>query len=302
MSRVSVTDLRRMRRKGEPIVMITAYDHPTARLADEAGIPLILVGDSLGMVVLGYDSTLAVGVGDMIHHGAAVVRGSRRAHVVVDMPFGSYQAGWREALRNAARIMRETGCGSVKLEGGQRSAKTVRRLVEAGIPVMGHVGLTPQSVHAIGGYRVQGRTPRDAVRLLNDAKALEEAGAYAIVLEVVPAAVAARITERVGVPTIGIGAGPYCSGQVQVLHDLLGLDPDLKPRHARRFLEGGQLVRDALLRYRAAVADGGFPTEAESFFLDAATRERVETMLATQDGAHEGVDAEMALLREGESA
>ena len=302
MSRVSVTDLRRMRRKGEPIVMITAYDHPTARLADEAGIPLILVGDSLGMVVLGYDSTLAVGVGDMIHHGAAVVRGSRRAHVVVDMPFGSYQAGWREALRNAARIMRETGCGSVKLEGGQRSAKTVRRLVEAGIPVMGHVGLTPQSVHAIGGYRVQGRTPRDAVRLLNDAKALEEAGAYAIVLEVVPAAVAARITERVGVPTIGIGAGPYCSGQVQVLHDLLGLDPDLKPRHARRFLEGGQLVRDALLRYRAAVEDGGFPTEAESFFLDAATRERVETMLATQDGAHEGVDAEMALLREGESA
>ena len=207
MSRFSVTDLRRMRRKGEPIVMITAYDHPTARLADEAGIPLILVGDSLGMVVLGYDSTLAVGVGDMIHHGAAVVRGSRRAHVVVDMPFGSYQAGWREALRNAARIMRETGCGSVKLEGGQRSAKTVRRLVEAGIPVMGHVGLTPQSVHAIGGYRVQGRTPRDAVRLLNDAKALEEAGAYAIVLEVVPAAVAARITERVGVPTIGIGAG-----------------------------------------------------------------------------------------------
>ena len=302
MSRVSVTDLQRMRRRGEPIAMVTAYDHPAARLADEAGIPLILVGDSLGMVVLGYDSTLPVSVGDMIHHGAAVVRGARRAHVVVDMPFGSYQAGWREALRNAARIMRETGCGSVKLEGGQRSAKTVRRLVEAGIPVMGHVGLTPQSVHALGGYRIQGRTPRDAVRLLNDAKALEEAGAYAIVLEVVPAALAARITERIGVPTIGIGAGPYCSGQVQVLHDLLGLYPDLNPRHARRFLEGGQLVRDALARYRAAVEGGGFPAEAESFFLDAATRERVEATLAAQDGAHEGVDAEMALLREGESA
>ena len=302
MSRVSVTDLQRMRRRGEPIAMVTAYDHPAARLADEAGIPLILVGDSLGMVVLGYDSTLPVSVGDMIHHGAAVVRGARRAHVVVDMPFGSYQAGWREALRNAARIMREAGCGSVKLEGGQRSAKTVRRLVEAGIPVMGHVGLTPQSVHALGGYRIQGRTPRDAVRLLNDAKALEEAGAYAIVLEVVPAALAARITERIGVPTIGIGAGPYCSGQVQVLHDLLGLYPDLNPRHARRFLEGGQLVRDALARYRAAVEGGGFPAEAESFFLDAATRERVEATLAAQDGAHEGVDAEMALLREGESA
>ena len=302
MNRVSVTDLQRMRRRGEPIAMVTAYDHPAARLADEAGIPLILVGDSLGMVVLGYDSTLPVSVGDMIHHGAAVVRGSRRAHVVVDMPFGSYQAGWREALRNAARIMRETGCGSVKLEGGQRSAKTVRRLVEAGVPVMGHVGLTPQSVHALGGYRIQGRTPRDAVRLLNDAKALEEAGAYAIVLEVVPAALAARITDRIGVPTIGIGAGPYCSGQVQVLHDLLGLHPDLSPRHARRFLEGGQLVRDALARYRAAVEGGDFPAAAESFFLDAATRERVEATLAAQDGAHEGVDAEMALLREGESA
>ena len=301
-ARITTADLQRMRDRSQPIAMLTAYDFPTARLADEAGVPILLVGDSLGMAVLGYDSTLPVTLEDMARHGAAVVRGSRRAHVVVDMPFGSYQTSPEEALRNAVRLMQETGCGSVKLEGGVRSAATVERLVHAGIPVMGHVGLTPQSVHALGGYRVQGRTPRDAVRVLNDAKALEEAGAYAIVLEVVPAAVAARITERVGVPTIGIGAGPYCSGQVQVLHDLLGLDPDLKPRHARRFLEGGQLVRDALLRYRAAVEDGGFPTEAESFFLDAATRERVETMLATQDGAHEGVDAEMALLREGESA
>ena len=230
MKRVSVSDLQRMHRKGQPITMITAYDYPTARLADEAGIPVILVGDSLGMVVLGYDSTLPVTVEDMIHHGSAVMRGAERAHVVVDMPFGSYQAGWKSAMRNASRIMQETSCSAVKLEGGQRSAEIVKRLVDAGIPVMGHVGLTPQSVNAMGGYKIQGRTPRDAVRVLSDAKALEEAGAYAVVLEVVPAAVAWRITERLNVPTIGIGAGPYCSGQVQVMHDMLGLYPDIEPQ------------------------------------------------------------------------
>ena len=303
MRRVTITDLKKMRDKGERITMITSYDYPTARLVDEAGIPLILVGDTLGMVVLGYDSTLPVTVDDMVHHASAVMRGAQRAHVVVDMPFGSYQTGWQDAMRSAARIMQETGCGSVKLEGGQRSAETVERLVSAGIPVMGHVGLTPQSVNAFGGYKIQGRTPRDAVRVINDAKALEEAGAYAIVLEVVPAAVAARITEKLSIPTIGIGAGPYCSGQVQVLHDLLGLYPDMDPKHARRFLEGGELIRNALVAYREAVDDGSFPTEAESFFLDAAIRERVESMLASHafEGTHEGVDAEMALLRDGES-
>ena len=314
MKRVSVSDLQRMRRKGQRITMITAYDYPTAKLVDEAGVPVILVGDSLGMVVLGYDSTLPVTLEDMIHHGSAVTRGAERAHVVVDMPFGTYQAGWKSALRNATRLMQETGCSAVKLEGGQRSAGIVRRLVDAGIPVMGHVGLTPQSVNTIGGYKIQGRTPRDAVRVMNDAKALEDAGAYAVVLEVVPAIVAWRITERLSVPTIGIGAGPYCSGQVQVLHDMLGLDPDMDPRHARRFIEGGQLVRNAVTEYREAVEDGSFPTPAESFFLDAAKREHIEATLARHahgsapvpdrapppDSAHEGVDAEVAMLEEDE--
>ena len=296
--------------------MITAYDYPTAKLADEAGVPVILVGDSLGMVVLGYDSTVPVTMEDMIHHGSAVTRGAQRAHVVVDMPFGSYQTGWRDALRNAARLMKETGCSAVKLEGGQRSAGIVERLVEAGIPVMGHVGLTPQSVNTMGGYKIQGRTPRDAVRVMNDAKALEEAGAYAVVLEVVPAIVAWGITERLRVPTIGIGAGPYCSGQVQVLHDMLGLDPDMDPRHARRFIEGGELIRNAISEYREAVEDGSFPSPAESFFLDAAKREHIEATLArhaqgadrapatgtvhAHDSAHEGVDAEVAMLEEDE--
>ncbi len=320
MKRVSVNDLQGMRRKKQRITMITAYDYPTARLADEAGVPVILVGDSLGMVVLGYDSTLPVTMEDMIHHGSAVTRGAQRAHVVVDMPFGSYQAGWKNALRNATRLMQETGCSAVKLEGGQRSAGIVKRLVEAGIPVMGHVGLTPQSVNTMGGYKIQGRTPRDAVRVLNDAKALEEAGAYAVVLEVVPAIVAWRITERLSVPTIGIGAGPYCSGQVQVFHDMLGLYPDMDPRHARRFLQGGELIRNAITEYREAVEDGSFPSPAESFFLDAARRQHIEATLArhaheamppasrvplsdsglTPDSAHEGVDAEVAMLEEDE--
>ena len=296
--RITIGDLQRMYKRREPITMITAYDYPTARLVDQAGIPIILVGDSLGMVVLGYESTLPVTVHDMVHHGAAVVRGARRAHVVVDMPFGSYQATKEDALRNAVRIMQETGCGSVKLEGGVRSAATVEFLVSAGIPVMGHVGLTPQSVNALGGYKIQGRTPRDAVRVLNDAKALEEAGAYAVVLEVVPAGVAAGITEKLSVPTIGIGAGPFCSGQVQVVHDMLAMDDDFTPKHARRFLEGASVIRDALVAYREAVEGRTFPTEDESFFLDAARRARVEARIAqhTVDAAHERVDAEVAML------
>jgi 3-methyl-2-oxobutanoate hydroxymethyltransferase len=265
---VTVVDLQRMRERGTPITMCTAYDYPMAKMADEAGIPILLVGDSLGMVVLGYESTIPVTIEDMIHHGKAVVRGAKRAHVVVDMPFGSYQRGWREALKNATRIMQETGCDSIKIEGGQRSAQTVRRLVEAGIPVMGHIGLTPQSVNAFGGWRVQGKTPRDAVHLIADAKALAEAGAYAIVLELVPTALAHMITQRVGVPTIGIGAGPFCSGQVQVVHDILGLYDDMKPRHARRFAELGTTAREALTAYREAVEAGEFPTADESFYMD----------------------------------
>jgi 3-methyl-2-oxobutanoate hydroxymethyltransferase len=296
-----VTDLQAMRDEGKRITMLTAYDYPTARLADAAGIPILLVGDSLGMVVLGYESTLPVTVDDMIHHGKAVVRGTQRAHVVVDMPFGSYQGSANEAMRNAVRIMQETGAGSVKLEGGVRSAELVRRLVDAGIPVMGHVGLTPQSVNAFGGWKIQGRTPRDGVRVMADAKAVEEAGAYAVVLETVPAGLAAKITQQLHVPTIGIGAGPYCSGQVQVLHDLLGL-ADLRPKHARRFLEAGDLIRDAFTRYKEAVETEAFPTAAESHLLDDHTVRRVQQMANFSFPAsmqHEGIDLE-AVLAESE--
>ncbi len=302
MKRVMVTDLQRMRDEDHRITMLTAYDYPTARLADEAGIPILLVGDSLGMVMLGYESTLPVTVDDMIHHGKAVVRGTQRAHVVVDMPFGSYQGGWEDAMRSAVRIIQETGAGSVKLEGGVRSAETVRRLVEAGIPVMGHVGLTPQSVNAFGGWKMQGKTPRDGVRVMADAKAIEEAGAYAVVLETVPAMLGAKITQQLRVPTIGIGAGPYCNGQVQVLHDLLGLD-NLKPRHARRFLEGGNLFRDAFAAYLQAVESGTFPTAAESHLLDGQVANRIELMshyLSFGSMQYEGIDLE-AVLAESEA-
>ena len=276
--RITVTDLQSMRERGERITMLTAYDYSTAKIADEAGIPVLLVGDSLGMVVLGYESTLPVTVDDMVRHGAAVVRGAQRAHVVVDMPFGSYQGGWQDAMRNAVRIMQETGAGSVKLEGGERSAETISHLVAAGIPVMGHIGLTPQSVNALGGWRMQGKIPRDRVRLMADAKALEEAGAYAIVLETVPAEMGAKITQQLRVPTIGIGAGPYTSGQVQVVHDLLGLFQDFKPKHARHFLNGAELIRGAFDEYRRQVETGDFPSSAESFMLDDKMRERIERM------------------------
>jgi 3-methyl-2-oxobutanoate hydroxymethyltransferase len=273
-----------MRERAEPITMLTAYDYPTAKMADEAGIPLILVGDTLGMVVLGYDSTIPVTVDDMIHHGKAVVRGAQRAHVVVDMPFGSYQGGWQDALKNATRILQETGCNSVKLEGGIRSAETVKYLVNAGIPVMGHIGLTPQSVNQLGGFRVQGKTPRDAVHLITDAKALAEAGAYAIVLELVPTALAQMITQRVSVPTIGIGAGPFCSGQVQVWHDILGMYDDLNPRHARRFAELGTEIRQAITTYRKQVEAGDFPTADESFYMDEHALELIKAQLPELDG------------------
>jgi 3-methyl-2-oxobutanoate hydroxymethyltransferase len=270
MRRVSIHDLKAMKKRGEKIAMLTAYDYPTARFLDEAGVPILLVGDSLGMVVLGYDSTLPVTMADMIHHTKAVVRGSQRAHVVADMPFMSYQAGPEEALRNAGRLMQEAGAQSVKLEGGKTVAETVRRLVEAGIPVMGHIGLTPQSLHQFGGYKVQGKTPAAAVKLLNDAQALDEAGAYAIVLETIPAPLAKLITERVSIPTIGIGAGPDCDGQVQVLHDMLGLYPDFVPKHAKQYTQLAEEVARAVREYMAEVAEGRFPTEKESFTMDEA--------------------------------
>ena len=235
--RVTITQIKEMKQKGEKIAMLTAYDYATAKLIDEAGIPLILVGDSLGMVVLGYGSTIPVTMDEMIHHTKAVVRGTAKALVIGDMPFMTYQVSFEDALRNAARFMQEGGVQAVKLEGGESMAETVKRIVSCGIPVMGHIGLTPQSINQLGGFKAVGKTPEAAVRMLNDAIALDEAGAFAIVLECVPEPLSKLITERISVPTIGIGAGKYCDGQVQVISDLLGLYTDFVPKHAKQYVK-----------------------------------------------------------------
>ena len=268
MPRVTIRDIAQLKARGELIPMVTAYDYTTARIADAAGIPILLVGDSLGMVVLGYDSTIPVTLEDMIHHVKTVVRGSERAMVVADLPFMTYQVDHAQALTNAARLLQEGGAQTVKLEGGETVAETVGRIVEAGIPVMGHIGLTPQSVNALGGYRVRGRQRKEAVQLLKDAKALEDAGAYSVVLECVPAPLARLISQRLTIPTIGIGAGPGCDGQVQVLHDMLGLFTDFVPRHAKRYANLGETIKEAFVRYAQEVRDGEFPTERESFGMD----------------------------------
>ncbi|MCZ6892402.1 MAG: 3-methyl-2-oxobutanoate hydroxymethyltransferase, partial [Chloroflexi bacterium] len=268
VKRVTVPNIQEMKRNGERIPVITAYDYPTARLVDEAGIPMILVGDSLGMTVLGYDSTLPVTMEDMLHHIKAVARGSQHALIVGDMPFMSYQSDVPTAIRNAGRLLQEGGAQTVKLEGGETVAETVRRIVECGIPVMGHIGLTPQSVNQLGGYKVQGRTPKAAARLLRDAQALEEAGAFAVVLETVPAPLGRLISKRLSIPTIGIGAGVDCDGQVQVVHDMLGLFTDFLPRHAKRYALLADATREAMGRYAQEVREGTFPTEKESFSMD----------------------------------
>ena len=265
--RVTIRDLRQMKKRCEKIAMITAYDYTAARLVEEAGTPVILVGDSLGNVILGYDSTLPVTMDDMVHHIKAVVRGTDRAHIVGDLPFLSYQADVAEAVRNAGRLLKEGGCQSVKLEGGRHMADTVRKIVQAGIPVMGHIGLTPQAVNQLSGYRVQGRTPRAAVELMEDAKVLEEAGAYAIVLETVPAQLGRLISERLSIPTIGIGAGVHCDGQVQVFHDLLGLFSDFTPKHARKYANLADTIRSAVSDYVSDVREENFPTDEQSFFM-----------------------------------
>ena len=257
--RTTIRDIQNMKGRGERIPMMTAYDYSAARMLDEAGIPLILVGDSLGHVVLGYDTTLPVTMEDMIRHAGAVVRGTQRAHVAVDMPFMSYQADPTEAVRNAGRLMQEGGAQSVKLEGGRSVAETVRRIVAAGIPVMGHIGLTPQSVNQLGGYRVQGKSPEHGQGLLEDALALEDAGAYAVVLELVTGSLARTITERLSISTIGIGSGVHCDGQVQVYHDLLGLFTDFVPRHAGRYGNLADVIRSAVSSYSQDVRDGRFP-------------------------------------------
>jgi 3-methyl-2-oxobutanoate hydroxymethyltransferase len=269
MSRTTPRQIAAMKRRGERIPMVTAYDYLTARLVDAAGVPVVLVGDSLGTTVLGYETTVPVTLDDVLHHTRAVVRGTQRALVVADLPFMSYQIGAEEALRNAARLLQVGGAQAVKLEGGAPVLDTVRRLVESGIPVQGHLGLTPQSVYQLGGYRVQGRDAAAAQRLLDDARGLAQAGAFSIVLELVPAPLARDISAAVEVPTIGIGAGPFCDGQVQVITDLLGLDPDFQPRHARRYLQLADEIRAALEHYAADVRSGQFPTAAESVDLAA---------------------------------
>jgi 3-methyl-2-oxobutanoate hydroxymethyltransferase len=268
--RVNVNQIRDMKLKGEKIAMLTAYDYSTARIVDEAGIPLILVGDSLGSVMLGYDSTIPVTMADMLHHTKAVVRGTKNALVVGDMPFMTYTISVEEALRNAARFIQEAGAQSVKLEGGVTVAATVRRIVDCGIPVMGHIGLTPQSINAFGGHKIQGKTPAAAQKLLDDAAALEQAGVFAIVLETVPAPLAALVTRQVSVPTIGIGAGAGCDGQVQVINDMLGSFSDFVPKHAKQYVKLSEIIKNAVTDYLGEVKSGAFPTEKHSFTMDEA--------------------------------
>jgi 3-methyl-2-oxobutanoate hydroxymethyltransferase len=262
---MTVPRLRNMKRDGKRITMVTAYDATFARMFDDAGIDVLLVGDSLGMVVQGQDSTLPVTVDEVIYHCRAVARGTRRAHVVGDMPFLSWQVSTEQALRNAGRFLSEGGAQAVKLEGGVDAAPTIERIVHSGIPVMAHVGLTPQSVHAMGGFRVQGKTEEAAARVLADAKAVARAGAYSLVLEGIPTDLAERITREVDIPTIGIGAGPHCDGQVLVCYDLLGLTPDLRPKFVKRYAEFFDEGVAAARRYRDEVRAGVFPSEAHSF-------------------------------------
>jgi 3-methyl-2-oxobutanoate hydroxymethyltransferase len=256
------------------ITCLTAYDYPTARLMDEAGVDVVLVGDSVAMVVLGYESTLPLTMEEALHHTKAVRRGVQRALVVADMPFGTYQGDVNEALKNAVRFVKEAGAEAVKVEGGERRLEVIARLTEAEIPVMGHVGLTPQSVHAMGGYRVQGKTERAAEQLLRDARAVEAAGAFSIVLEGIPRELAAEITKSLHIPTIGIGAGPDCDGQVLVLHDLLGLTFQEPPKFARRYANVGEVISQAVREYCADVQSGTFPSDAESYHAPSAIKGR----------------------------
>jgi 3-methyl-2-oxobutanoate hydroxymethyltransferase len=264
--RVRVLDLQEMKGRGERIAALTAYDFLFARLVDGAGTDIILVGDSLAHVILGLDSTLPVSLDDMIYHARAVRRGVERALVVVDMPFLTYQVSREEAIRNAGRVLQETGAAAVKMEGGSpEMAETVAAVVAAGIPVMGHIGFTPQSVNVLGGFRVQGRGETAADRLLDEAKRLEAAGAFAVVLELVPGELAQRVTAALTVPTIGIGAGAGCDGQVLVLHDMLGLNTGFNPRFLRKFAELNSVVADALSTYVQAVRSGEYPTSEHTF-------------------------------------
>lgn len=266
--RITVNRIQEMKQTGERITMLTAYDYSTAKIVDEAGINLILVGDSLGMVVLGYETTIPVTMDDMIRHTGAVVRGSKQALVIGDMPFMSYHVSVSEALHNAGRFLQEAGCQAVKLEGGVNVADIVKKIVACGIPVMGHIGMTPQSINQLGGHRVQGKTPEAATKLVQDALALEEAGAFAVVLELVPRELARLITSRLKIPTIGIGAGPYCDGQVLVINDMLGLFTDFIPKHTKQYVKLAGAIRSAVSDYINDVKAGNFPGPEHSTTID----------------------------------
>jgi len=265
MHRLTTPHIQDMKTQGEPIAMVTAYDASFARLLDESGVDMLLVGDSLGMVIQGHDNTLSVTMDQMVYHTRAVSRGSRRALVVADMPFMSYQASVDDAVRNAGRLLAEGACQAVKLEGGARSAEATRRIVESGIPVMGHIGLTPQSVHALGGFKVQGRGPEQSAALLEDALALQDAGVFSLVLETVPGDLARQITEHLSIPTVGIGAGLQCDGQVLVSYDLLGLMREFSPRFLKRYAELGDAAHDAVRAYVSDVKTRQFPGPEHTF-------------------------------------
>ncbi len=274
--RVTINQIKEMKQKGEKVVMLTAYDYVTARLIDEAGIPMILVGDTLGMVVLGYETTIPVTMEEMLHHTKAVVRGTGKALIVGDMPFMTYHISTEQALRNAARFIQEAGTQAIKLEGGVTVADKVKKIVECGIPVMGHIGLTPQSINQFGGHKIQGKTPEVAKKMLNDAVALEQAGVFAIVLETVPAALAAFITKKISVPSIGIGAGIGCDGQVQVVNDILGSYTGYIPKHAKQYAKLIDVMSNTFSQYLEEVKSGKFPTEENSFPMDETILDELE--------------------------
>jgi 3-methyl-2-oxobutanoate hydroxymethyltransferase len=262
---MTVPEVRSMKERGEKIVCLTAYDYCFARILDQSGVDLLLVGDSLGSVVQGHDSTLPVTVDDIVYHTRAVIRGRKRALVVSDMPFMTFQLGVDDAKRNAGRLIQEGGAESVKLEGGVTQAATIDALVKMGVPVMGHVGLTPQSVHQFGGYRIQGRGEADARAILDDAMAVEQAGAFAVVLEGIPVQLAREITQRISIPTIGIGAGMHCDGQILVVHDMLGLFDDFTPKFVKRYANLKETIGGAVRSYMEEVRTAAFPAEEHTF-------------------------------------
>jgi 3-methyl-2-oxobutanoate hydroxymethyltransferase len=266
--RVSINQIKEMKQNGEKISMLTAYDYTTAKIVDEAGVPLILVGDSLGMVVLGFDTSIPVTMDIMLHHTKAVVRGTENALIVGDMPFMTYHVSTEDCLRNAGRFIQEAGAQAIKLEGGVTVAEKVRQVVNCGIPVMGHIGLTPQSINQLGGHKAQGKSIESARGIIEDAIALEQAGAFSVVLEAVPYKLAALITKKLSIPTIGIGAGPDCDGQVQVINDTFGSYTEFVPKHAKQYAQIADIMRKAVADYHTDVKAGEFPTNANSYIID----------------------------------